>query len=67
MIGPDEAKLAYATLMIGKETIAYNDKSGVADDCLEKILTFYFRLHDKLTGTSHRIVNKPRRRTKKII
>lgn len=41
--GSDE-KIAYGALIIGKETIAYNDKSGVADDYLEKILTFYFRL-----------------------
>jgi hypothetical protein len=35
MIGSEEAKLSYATLMIGKETIAYNDKSKSADEFLE--------------------------------
>jgi len=67
MIGPDEAKLVYATLMIGKETIAYNDKSGVVDDYLEKILSFYFRLKSKLTGTSPTAVERPRGRPRKII
>jgi len=51
MTGSDEMKLAYATLMIGKETIAYNDKSGTVDEYLEKILTFYFRLKSRLSGT----------------
>lgn len=47
MKGPDEAKLAYATIMIGKETIAYNDKSGAADDFLEKLLSFMFQVKRK--------------------
>ncbi len=64
--GSDE-KTAYGALMIGKETIAYNDKSGAADDYLEKILTFYFRLKNRLSGISERIVKKPRRRLKKSI
>jgi hypothetical protein len=63
----EETKLAYATLMIGKETIAYNDKSGAADDYLEKILSFYFRLKNKLTGTSPTTVKKPRGRPRKGI
>jgi len=62
MTGTEEAKLAYDTLMIGKETIAYNDKSGFADDYLEKILSFYFRLKDRLTGTSPSIPKRPRGR-----
>ena len=28
-MGSDEAKLAYAALMIGKETIAFNEKVGL--------------------------------------
>ncbi|MBT9131257.1 MAG: hypothetical protein DDT42_01586 [candidate division WS2 bacterium] len=67
MIGTDEAKLAYATLMIGKETIAYNDKSGAADDYLEKILSFYFRLKGKLTGASPTTMERPRGRPRKSI
>jgi len=62
-----EEKTAYGALMIGKETIAYNDKSGAADDYLEKILTFYFRLKNRLSGTSERIAKRPRRRLKKSI
>ena len=42
MKGRDEAKLVYATPMIGKETIAYNDKSEAANDFLEKLLSFIF-------------------------
>ncbi len=48
MKGPEEAKLAYATLIIGKETIAYNDKSGVSDDYLERLVGFYFKLKAKI-------------------
>lgn len=44
MKGRDEAKLVYATLMIGKETIAYNDKSEAANDFLEKLLSFIFQV-----------------------
>ncbi len=42
MQGGPRDKLAYAALMIGKETVAYNDKSGAADDFLEKFLSYYF-------------------------
>jgi len=65
--GSEQTQLAYATLMIGKETIAYNDKSGAADDYLEKILYFYFRLKNRLSGTSPSIVKRPRGRPKKSI
>jgi hypothetical protein len=47
MTGSEEAKLSYATLMIGKETIAYNDKSKSADEFLEKILSFTFQVKRK--------------------
>jgi len=67
MAGSDETKLAYATLMIGKETIAYNDKSGVVDEYLEKMLSFYFRLKNRLTGGLPSIVKRPRGRPKKNI
>lgn len=65
--GSQDAILAYATLMIGKETIAYNDKSATADDYLEKILSFYFRLKNRLTRTSPGIVKRPRGRPRKSI
>jgi len=39
-----DARLAYAALMIGKESIAWNDRTGAADDFLEKLLDFFFRL-----------------------
>ena len=31
--------------MIGKESIAFNDRTGMAGDFLEKLLDFYFKLH----------------------
>ena len=40
-----DARLAYAALMIGKESIAFNDRTGAAGDFLEKLLDFYFKLH----------------------
>lgn len=61
----EQANLAYATLMIGKETIAFNDKSGFADDYLEKILSFYFELKDRLGGPTAKLLRKPRGRPKK--
>jgi hypothetical protein len=39
-----ESRLAYAALMIGKESIAFNDRSGAAGDFLEKLLDFVFKL-----------------------
>jgi hypothetical protein len=39
-----ESRLAYAALMIGKESIAFNDRTGSAGDFLEKLLDFVFRL-----------------------
>jgi hypothetical protein len=39
-----EGRVTYAALMIGKETIAFNDRSGAAGDFLEKLLDFYFKL-----------------------
>ncbi len=39
-----ESRVAYAALLIGKETIAFNDRTGLAGDFLEKLLDFHFRL-----------------------
>ena len=39
-----ESRLLYAALLIGKESIAFNDSSGTAGDFLEKLLDFYFTL-----------------------
>jgi hypothetical protein len=51
-----DSKLAYATLLIGKEAIAFNDKYGVVDEQLEKLLSFYFTLKRRLrtNGRGHR-------------
>ena len=40
-----DSRLAYAALMIGKESIAFNDRTGTSGDFLEKLLDFYFKLH----------------------
>jgi len=48
--GAPRDKLAYAALMIGKETIAYNDRSGAADEFLERFLSYYFYIR-KRTST----------------
>ena len=39
-----ESRLMYAALMIGKESIAFNDRTGAAGDFLEKLLEFMFKL-----------------------
>jgi len=44
----EQLELLYATLLIGKEIIAYGDKSGVVDDYLEKLLSYYFELQRKI-------------------
>jgi len=47
MQGTDQQKLVYAALMIGKETLAFNDKTARADEFLERLLTFLFELKRK--------------------
>jgi Histidine kinase-, DNA gyrase B-, and HSP90-like ATPase len=42
-----DSRLAYAALMIGKESIAYNDRTGTAGEFLEKLLDFYFKLQSR--------------------
>jgi hypothetical protein len=34
-------------MMIGKESIAWNDRSGSAGDFLEKLLDFHFKLQGR--------------------
>jgi hypothetical protein len=61
----EPAKLAYATMMIGKETISFNDKSKIVDDYLEKMLSFYFELKQRIYGSSPNIFKKRPGRPKK--
>lgn len=42
-----ESRLGYAAVLIGKETIAFNDRSGQAGDFLEKLLDFSFKLQSR--------------------
>jgi hypothetical protein len=49
-----DARLAYAALMIGKESIAWNDRSGAAGDFLEKLLDFSFKLQTRKSRKGRR-------------
>ena len=40
--------------MIGKESIAFNDRTGTAGDFLEKLLDFYFKLHGRRSKRGRR-------------
>lgn len=51
MKGSEEERVAYAAMIIGKETIAYNDKSGCADDYLERLLSFHFKLKQQIQNS----------------
>ena len=51
-----DARLAYAALMIGKESIAFNDRTGDVGDFLEKLLDFYFKLHARKPARGRRRV-----------
>jgi hypothetical protein len=55
-----DTRLAYAALMIGKESIAFNDRTGTAGDYLEKLLDFYFKLHARKTRPRRKIAAPPR-------
>ena len=67
MAGREEAKLAYATLVIGKEAIAYNDKSGAADDYLERMLSFYFQVKERIAPSVAVPGKRSRGRLRKVV
>ena len=50
-----DRRLAYAALMIGKESIAFNDRTGTSGDFLEKLLDFYFKLHARARKRGRRV------------
>lgn len=54
-----DARLAYAALMIGKESIAWNDRTGSAGDFLEKLMDFHFRLQAKKPKRGRRRGDRP--------
>lgn len=58
-------KLAYAALMVGKETIAQSYPA--ATDQLEKMLSFYFELRNRVTGKTPSGVKRPRGRPRKVV
>jgi hypothetical protein len=49
-----DARMAYAALLIGKESIAFNDRTGTAGDFLEKLLDFSFKLQARQTRKARR-------------
>jgi hypothetical protein len=49
-----DSRLAYAPLMIGKESMAWNDRSSAAGDFLEKALDFSFRLQGRKSRRGRR-------------
>jgi hypothetical protein len=53
--------------MIGKETIAFQDKSAAADEHLENLLSFYFRLKNRLSGGSAAVIKRPPGRPRKVL
>jgi hypothetical protein len=65
MAGTEQAKLSYATLMIGKETIAYNDDSKAADDFLEKLLSFLFEVRARIGKSPATVSKRPPGRPRK--
>lgn len=60
--GSPDSKLAYAALLIGKEAIAFNDKSGAADEQLERMLSFHYELKRQMVGRSPAHFAKRRRK-----
>ena len=65
MRGPEEVQLAYATIMIGKETVAYNDRK--ANDSLEKLISFLFQVRAKAGKATATVVKRPRGRPRKAV
>jgi hypothetical protein len=61
-----ESRLTYAALMIGKESIAFNDRSGTAGDFLEKLLDFYFTLHRRRPARGRKRDGKPAGQQRRI-
>jgi hypothetical protein len=63
--GSYQAKIEYATLMIGKETISYNYRNNAADEPLERLLTYHFKLKSRIAGATsvagRRSPGRPRR------
>lgn len=45
--GDEKTMLFYSSLLYAKQTIAFNDSSGVADKYLEQLLSFLFRLMEE--------------------
>ncbi|MCA1562642.1 MAG: ATP-binding protein [Acidobacteria bacterium] len=56
-----EARLTYAAILIGKETIAFNDQTGQAADYLEKLLDYWFKLQTRRPGSRRKATPREQR------
>lgn len=64
MNGSDDDKLAYITLLIGKETIGFNDQTGISEDALERLLSYIYKLRkSKIFSATGKA---PRGRTRRL-
>ena len=66
LLGPttDSQTVFYACLIIGKETLVFNDKTGLANQYLEDLLSFLFEVKDRagatIIGTRRRLSRRQR-------
>jgi len=60
------SKPAYAALMVGKEAIAFNDRSREADAHLERLLSFYFRFKGRLSPSAPVAARRDRGRPRRM-
>lgn len=65
MKGTNDEKLAYIALLIGKETIGFNDQTGISDEALERLLTYIYKLRrsNVFNATGKRGRGRPRKVT----
>lgn len=64
MKGPEDAQIAYGALMIGKETVAYNDPSKRANEYLETLVSYLFQVKEQIGSslvTGKRAPGRPKR------
>jgi hypothetical protein len=63
--GSLEQETMYIGLLIAKETLAFNDRTGAANDHLERMLTFLYSIKNKISGPSAVVGARRRGRPRK--